>query len=119
MKHAQKIRSLVTCTILIAVSFLTAPINCQYLITANDSYCLAIGTHSLSNKSQAFWTNISDSANCINWAFEKHFNHETQSIYNGQLHVSGIGPNAINQQSYLNQRMFIDDTDFEFIQAQS
>eukprot|EP01083_Nonionella_stella_P046090 123426_1 len=107
-------------TILLTVSLLIAtPLHCQYFITADDSHCLAIGTKTLTNTSQLFWCNISSSSHCINWAFEKHFNHETQSIYNGKLYVDGIGVNAMSQETYLNQRMYVDDTDFIFIKAQS
>eukprot|EP01083_Nonionella_stella_P091814 256759_1 len=107
--------------VVIALSlFIVTPIHCQYFITANnDSYCLSIGTHSLTNNPQVFWCTISHSSNCINWSFEKHFNQETQPIYNGKLFVNGIGAHAINQATYLNQRMYVDDTDFSFTQAQS
>eukprot|EP01083_Nonionella_stella_P241549 843436_1 len=94
--------------LLLTVSLLIAtPIHCQYFITA-DSHCLAIGTNSLTNITQVFWSPISysTSSNCVNWAFEKHFNQETQSIYNGKLYVNGIGANAMNKATYLNQRMY-------------
>eukprot|EP01084_Bolivina_argentea_P244281 409274_1 len=95
-------------TILLTVSLLIAtPHHCQYFITADESHCLAIGTKTLTNTSQLFWCNISSSSHCINWAFEKHFKPETQSIYNGKLFVNGIGGNAVNQATYLNQRMYV------------
>eukprot|EP01083_Nonionella_stella_P217321 780313_1 len=107
-------------TILLTVSLLiVTPIRCQYFITADDSHCLTIGTNSFTNNSQVFWTNISYSSHCINWALEDHFNRETQSIYNGKLFVNGFGANPVNQATYLNQRLYVDDTDFRFTKAQS
>eukprot|EP01083_Nonionella_stella_P037912 103266_1 len=105
--------------ILTAISLLAAPINCQYFITAHDSYCLSIGTNVITNSSQLFWCNISHSSNCINWAFEKHFNRQIQGIYHGKLFVNGIGANAIMQETYLNERMHVDDTAFSFIKSES
>eukprot|EP01083_Nonionella_stella_P301918 1038502_1 len=105
--------------ILTAISLLAAPINCQYFITAHDSYCLSIGTNVITNSSQLFWCNISHSSNCINWAFEKHFNRQIQGIYHGKLFVNGIGGSAIMQETYLNERMHVDDTAFSFIKSES
>eukprot|EP01083_Nonionella_stella_P087081 242122_1 len=98
--------------LLIALSLLTSPIRCQHVVTADDSYCLAIDTNSGStaNNPQAFWCNISSSSSCINWGLEEHFNRQTQDIYHGKLFVNGIGANAINQATYLSQRMYVNGT---------
>eukprot|EP01083_Nonionella_stella_P016626 46439_1 len=120
MKHAQKLRSLSTCTILLAVSLLTTPINCQYLITANNSHCLAIGLNSITNNSQLFWCNIAHSDHCVNWALERHFRKENEPIiYNGKFYMNGIGANAIHQESYSTHKMLTYDTTFNFSQGQS
>eukprot|EP01083_Nonionella_stella_P285448 971589_1 len=118
MKHGQKLRSL-PIMLLIAISLLTAPISCQYFITADDSYCLAIGTNSATDHEQVFWCDASSSSNCINWGLEEHFNRQTQGIYHGKLFVNGIGGSAIMQETYLNERMYVDDTAFSFIKSES
>eukprot|EP01083_Nonionella_stella_P029677 81631_1 len=111
--HTMQIGSL--STILLTISLLITPINCQYLITADDSYCLTIGTSVLTNNTQLFWSNISylSGYNCVNWVLEN-FNHKTQSTYNGKVYVSDTGPNM-----YWNQTMYVHDTDFRFNLMQS